>query len=222
MKAQNPASVRVLILFIAATLTFAPRLQASQPVYVYNSFGPGNSFVSYADWGVYGASGPGGYVGHAEQFVPTLTGNLATLQAGVGQLSGGTGLLNFCVATDSGGTPGGVLERFMNVVAPAPSSSPFFVTMNSITQPLLQAGTTYWLCAQPAQITTAVGWFVNNQGYANNYAQESPPGVWTSGPVLIGSNGVFDVSVVPVPEPSIPGLAILGSGLFSISRFRKR
>ena len=109
----------------------------------------------------------------------------------------------------------------MNVVAPDPSSSSLVVTMNSISQPLLQAGTTYWLYVEPAEDTTAIGWFVNNQGYANDYAQESPPGVWTSAAVLIGANGVFDVSVVPVPEPSVMGLVILGSGFFSICRFRK-
>jgi hypothetical protein len=220
MKSHTLCSIFRFILFTATTLTFAPCIHSAQPpVFAYNSFGPGNSYVTYADWGVYGASNPGGFIGHAEQFVPTLSGNLYTVQAAVGQLSGGTGLVNFYVAADNGGTPGATLDSFLNVLAPAPVSG--LVTMNSITQPLLQAGTTYWLYVEPAQTTTAVGWYVNDQGYANNYAQEGPPGVWSSAPITFGSNGAFDISVVPVPEPSILGLMILGAGSFSIRRFRR-
>ncbi len=220
MKSQKGALVCRFILSIAAILTFAPCVQSALlPVYVYNSFGPGNTYVTYADWGVFGASSPGGFVGHAESFVPSVSGNLETLQVAVGQLSGGTGLVNFSVAADSGGTPGATLESFMNVLAPPSSSSSFLVTMNSITQPLLQAGSTYWLCAEPAEATTAIGWFVNNQGYANEYSQESPPGVWTSAPVIIGANGVFDVAVIPVPEPSMARLAMLGLVFFPLGAF---
>ena len=217
MNPHNRPSLRPFILFVAVTLSFATRVQATQaPVYVYNSFGPGNSFVAYADWGISGAGNPGD-VGHGESFVPGLTGNLDTLQVAVGQLSGGTGLVNFYVAADAGGIPGGVMESFMNVAAPASAS---LVTMDSITHPLLQAGANYWLYAEPAQNTTTVGWFVNNQGYANRYAQEGPPGVWTSAAVVVGSNGAFDVSVVPVPEPSVMALAIFGLGLFCLRRLR--
>jgi hypothetical protein len=219
MKSHAWCSVCRFILFTAATLTFAPCIQSAQPpVFAYNSFGSGNSYITYADWGVYGASGQNGFIGHAEQFVPTLSGNLQSVQAAVGQLSGGTGLVNFYVAADNAGTPGATLDSFLNVLAPATSA---LVTMNSIAQPLLQAGTTYWLYIEPAQSTTAIGWFANDQGYANRYAQEGPPGVWASAPTTIGSNGAFDISVVPVPEPSILGLMILSAGSFSIRRFRR-
>lgn len=213
MNSQSGASVLRCILFTAVTLIFVscvPPVQSS--IYVYDSFGPGNTFDnSYAYWGVSGASGAGGYVGHAESFVPTLSGNLDAVQVACVQLSSGTGLVNFHVAADNGGTPGAMLESFMNVVAPASSSSSFLVTMNSNTQPLLHAGTTYWLYAEPAENTTAMGWFVNNQGYRNDYAQESPPGEWTSASVTFGANGVFAVSVTPVPEPSMLTLLAVGA-----------
>ena len=221
MNSQNGALTLRLVLFSAATLIFFTCVQSVRSaVYVYNSFGPGNTFVTYADWGIQGASASGGYVGHGELFVPTLSGNLQSVQLALVTLSGGTSVANFYVAANNGGTPGPVLASFMNVVAPASSSGSFLVTLNSVTQPLLQAGTTYWLYGEPAASTTAIGWLVNNQGYANNYAQENPPGVWTSGPVTFGANGVFDVSVTPVPEPSIAGLLILGAGCFFIRRKR--
>src|SRR5579862_4524123 len=128
MKSQSGVSVLRFILFTAATLIFVPCVQSVQsPVYIYDSFGPGNDFVSYAYWGVSGASGSGGYVGHGESFVPALSGNLDTVQVACGQLSSGTGLVNFYVAADNGGTPGAMLESFMNVVAPAPGSSSLLV-----------------------------------------------------------------------------------------------
>ena len=216
MKYQSRAAVFCFFLLIEAALIFVPRLQSAQtPVYVYNSFGPGNTYVNYAYWGVHGASLPGGFVGHAESFVPTLSGNLGTLQVAIVQVSGGDGLANFFVAADNGGTPGIMLESFMNVVAPASGSSSFLVTMNSITQPLLQGGTTYWLCLEPADDTTAIGWFANSQGYVGEYAQESPPGAWAAAPVTFGANGVFDVSVTPVPEPALAGLLFLAVSCLS-------
>jgi PEP-CTERM motif len=221
MNSQSGASVLRFIRLAAVTLIFVSCVQSAQSsVYVYDSFGPGHDFVSYAYWGVDGASGSGGYVGHAESFVPTLSGNLDTVQVACVQLSSGTGLANFHVAADNGGTPGAMLESFMNVVAPASSSSFFLVTMNSITQPLLHAGTTYWLYAEPAENTTAMGWFVNDQGYRNDYAQESPPGEWTSASVTFGANGVFAVSVTPVPEPSMLTLLAVGA-MASLARRRQ-
>jgi hypothetical protein len=220
MKSQRRPSVCFFVL--STTLIFASRAQSSQPpVLVFNSFGPGNSYITYADWGISGASGlSGGFVGHAELFVPSVSGNLYSLQVAVGQLSGGTGLVNFSVAADDGGTPGATLESFLNEQAPSPGSG--VLTINSITQPLLQAGATYWLCAEPAQSTTAIGWFVTDQGFKNDYAQEGPPGQWTSGHITFENNGAFDVSVLPVPEPSMMGLMILGAGSFSLRRVRER
>ena len=220
MKSHQRTSVCFFILFTATNLIFTARAQPIQaPVFVYNSFGPGNSYITYADWGVSGTSGlSGGFVGHAEFFVPSVSGNLYSLQLAVGQISGGTGLVNLSIAANNGGTPGATLESFLNAQAPSPGSG--VLTLNSVTQPLLQAGATYWLCAEPAQSTTAVGWFVNDQGYRNDYAQEGPPGQWTSGHITFESNGAFDVSVLPVPEPSITVLMILGAGSLSLRRFQ--
>src|SRR5215472_6300456 len=199
MKSQNRPSVCFFALFTATTLIFSSRAQPTQsPVFVFNSFGSGNSYITYADWGISGASGlPGGFVGHAELFVPSVSGNLNSLQVAVGQISGGTGLVNFSVAADNGGTPGATLESFSNEQAPSPASG--VLTINSVTQPLLQAGATYWLVAEPAQSTTSVGWYANDQGFKNDYAQEGPPGQWTSGHITFESNGAFAVSVLPVP-----------------------
>src|SRR5262245_61965730 len=136
MKYRKRASVCFFVLFTAITLVFASRVQSAQsPVFVYNSFGPANSYVTIADFGVIGASA-GGFVGHAEYFVPSISGNLYSLQVPVGLRAGGTGLVNFSVALDNGGTPGATLESFSNVLASSPSS---VVTINSITEPLLQA-----------------------------------------------------------------------------------
>src|ERR1700726_174811 len=99
MKSQKRPSVCLFVLFTATTLIFAPPVQSDQaPIFVYNSFGPGNSYVTIANWGVLGASA-GGFVGHAEFFVPSVSGNLYSMEVAVGQRSGGgTGLVNISVA----------------------------------------------------------------------------------------------------------------------------
>ena len=96
------------------------------------------------------------------------------------------------------------------------------LTLNSTVQPLLQAGTEYWLCDEPTADNSYNGWYQNNQGYAPSFAYERSEWGWAAIPAEHSPNsGVFQVSVTPVPEPSVMGLATLCVGCLLFLRLKK-
>lgn len=189
---------RAALLFFMAGFVFASggiaKLHAV-PIVVYNSFGASNSYLTSTAWGVEGGSAISGYRGQAEFFTPSVSGTLTSIQLAMFK-SKGSGLCNFSVAQDNGGTPGTILESFTDVLSPNG-----LLTLTSITQPLLQAGVEYWICAEPADATTVSGWYYNNQGIANGFAFERAQWSWApiSAPYAPDS-GVFSVTVNFVPD----------------------
>jgi hypothetical protein len=204
---RNPIFMFWLVTGIALP-AFDFSASAASPAFVFNSFGPGNTYGG-APWLVEGSSAsiyP--FEAYAEYFVPAFSGYLSQIQVATSTLGGHDALTDFSIAQDNGsGIPGTVLESFSNVTNPNG-----LLTLNSVTAPLLQAGQKYWLCDQPADANTYVGWYPNNQGITNSSAIQSSPGVWLAWPPS-GANPVFSISVVPVPEPATVGLVFLGVGL---------
>jgi len=147
--------------------------------------------------------------------VPGTSGNLSTITLAM-FTQGGSGRANFFMAQDNGsGTPGTILESYQNILSPNG-----LLTLNSSSQPLLQAGVKYWLCAEPADSTTVNGWFENNQSYMPGFAFERSQWGWTAftDTAHAPPSGVFRVNVTPIPEPSTVGLAGLGLCLLTFRR----
>jgi len=197
--------MKSILLAVLASLGSVGYLIPTQAqVVVFNSFGPGNTYGSGIVWAVSGASVSGGYRGQAEFFTPATSGYLSSVLLATYHISG-SGLSNFYIAQDNGnGIPGNILESFTDVL----NASSGFVTLNSTVKPLLQAGTEYWLCDEPAADYSYNAWYQNNQGYAPGSAFERSEWSWSAIPGAENS-GVFRVSVTPVPEPSVTGLVIL-------------
>lgn len=179
---------------------------ARAQVVAFNSFGPGNTYSHATVWAVSGASLSGGYRGQAEFFTPSVAGYLSSFELATYRVSG-SALSNFYIAQDNGsGVPGTNIESFVNV-----ANITGVLTINSIVKPLLQAGTQYWLCDEPATSTSYNGWYYNNQGYDNGFAFERAEWSWAAIPGPAPSSGVFAVQVTPIPEPSVAGLVIGGA-----------
>jgi hypothetical protein len=215
MRIRTASSVtRSVLLPIFLLLASRFQMFAVVTTTVYNSFGPGNTYNSGIVWAVGGAAASGGYRGQAEYFVPGISGNLTTIQLATLQL-GGSKLSNFFIAQDDGnGIPGTILESFLSV-----QNANGLMTINSATQPLLQAGQKYWLCDEPTADNSYNGWYQNSQGVANGFAFERSQWGWSFVGAPAPSSGVFSVAVAPVPEPSVAGLAVLGIGVLA-RRFR--
>jgi hypothetical protein len=187
---------------------------------VYDSFNVNNAFLTSGGWGVIGASASGGYRGQAQSFVPTLSGSLATIELAIGR-SSGSGRNNFGIAQDSGGSPGTILEGFQNVVAAGTFGSSYPpLALTSALHPVLESGQRYWIIAEPADSTTRSAWNYNTKGFSGIAAFERAPSTWqTFDTSFAGGDGVFRVSVTPVPEPSIVTVSLFALVLAAI-RFR--
>jgi hypothetical protein len=192
---------------------------AQDPVYIYNSFGPGDTYDSGGGWVVAGTDGiPGGtgYLGTAEYFVPNISGCLDEIRLATFFMSG-SAVSDFYIAQDNGsGIPGTILESFTDVLTPNG-----VLTINSVTRPLLQAGQEYWLCDEPAYPNTGTLWCLNSQGVANNFALESTEWSWYPASPDGATDAVFSISVVPVPESSTTIMVLLGAGLLVVLEWRR-
>jgi hypothetical protein len=209
---------RALLVGASAFFLVARASATVAPVVVFDSFGPGNSYLSSVVWGVSGSSTSYGYRGQAEWFIPTISGNLSSFTLATYKQSG-SGRSDFLIAQDSGSsTPGTILESFSNTL----NNASGLLTINSLSQPLLQAGVKYWLCDEPTDSTTVNGWFENSQNYTPGFAYERSEWGWSFvPPPSVPPSGVFRVSVIPVPEPSAAALLISGAALARAIRRKK-
>lgn len=214
-------SFTVFSLIILAGVATRPSLAQTPvvvpPVVVFDSFGAGNAYNHAIVWGVTGAAASGGYRGQAESFVPGVSGTLSSFTLATYRFAG-SGRSDFFIAQDNGSGPGTILESFPNTV----NNANGLLTINSSGNPLLQAGVKYWLCDEPTDSTTSNGWYYNSQGQANGFAFERSQWSWSpfGPPPAVPASGVFRVSVIPVPEPSMLALVMPGAW-FLISRFKR-
>ena len=201
------------------SFAFCFSASAQGPVYVYNSFGPGNTYEYGGGWVVAGSDGiPGGtgYLGTAEYFVPDISGNLNEIQLATFFMSG-SAVCNFYIAQDNGsGIPGAILESFTGV--PTPNG---ILTIDSVAKPFLQSGQKYWLCDEPAYANTGTLWMLNTQGVANDFALETAEWAWHPASPDGATDGVFSISVIPVPEPSAAALLLSATAVVLWRRRRR-
>jgi hypothetical protein len=209
---SDPTAMKPLPFFLgfqpalAALCLLATRLAVSAqvtPVTVFDSFGPLNAYKTTVVWAIAGSNTTSGFRGQAEKFVPAISGTLSSFTLPTYRVSGG-GRLSLFIAADSGlGVPGDKLESFLNV-AINPNG---IITFNSTARPLLQAGLTYWLCAEPSDPRNVNGWYQNSINYYPGFAYDRDAWAWE---FVAGSisppSGAFRVNVVPLPEPTPPVL----------------
>jgi len=126
--------------------------------------------------------------------------------------------------SDSGGTPGSVIEQIgfgLSATASFPAS---LITANTIGTPItLTAGTPYWLVVSPHQADSRVTW-------AGGGSVETPRAISLDGGntwPLVGTDALeFQIDGTPnapVPEPSTYGLlGGIAAFLFGLRRGRER
>jgi len=197
---------------------------------IFTNFGPGMT---------YNTTVPGDFVSNngfatevlAEQF--TATGNFTFTDARLA-LGVPCALVGFCTSsvgvfleTNSGGFPGTIIEQinFTGVLAEAPAGS--VVVFNSALNPVLTAGTSYWLVAAALDSTTIVEWDFNSTGdtaSGGNAAfntSGSLTGPWLSAALTRSAFEIDGTPIAPVPEPAT--LLLFGSGLIALgARDRRR
>jgi len=183
---------------------------------VYSNFGSGTPGGGYA----IGAYAPGNYA-HASSFSVTGTESYtldrielaATLMYGPNQL-------NVSLMADAAGLPGTVLESFSFTDQMPPQGSLDTVVGVSATNPLLTAGSTYWLAAFAPDTTGAAWWCTSPEVYGSN-ADSFNGGPWSAKTDCMPA---FEISGTPVATVvPVPGAALLTSlGLGMIGWVHRR
>ena len=215
----------------ALLLFFAGIIAPAKAGVIFSNLGPGDSFGTHSGWVVGNRTTPFGSVTLevAAAFTPAsdavFTG--ADFAAELLLLEQPGDLTVALLVTGAAGTPGAALETF-TVAAPALSS---LVSIASSLNPILNAGTEYWLDISSA--STAASWLDNDQGMHGPLAQnqngrgfvlltdyEGDPPVQPAFRVNGDPLGLTDMSAAlagPVdgaPEPSSLLLVIAGLLLY--------
>jgi len=210
----------------AAVFLLGPGLAFGGSVTLFSDFGAGDSFEFPGPPTPYciGGNNPG-CAGIDYQpafaFTPGTTAYLTQVDLALyNAANGAEGEGVISVMTDSGGLPGSVIEQWTLT----PGSNQVY-TLTSELNPLLTAGTQYWLEATDTLGAGGViGWDANSISETGSYA-DMETGSW----VLENSNapqGAFDILANTVnPNPTAPepsSLALLGTGAALLVLARKK
>jgi hypothetical protein len=187
------------------------------PATLFNTFGPGNTWMA----------GPGITVGcgatcwmdaghsSAWSFVPGEAASLSTIETAAWFIFTTPAVLNVSIHNDASGVPGTVLESFLVPLSPIPG----LIMVTSATHPELQAGTRYWFTAatsDPVNMAAQLG--INSIGVTGPEAFRIGSDPWI--PSTSTAYAAFRVTGDSVPEP-ITSL-LVGAGLLAFALFRIR
>jgi hypothetical protein len=191
--------------------------------YSYSNFGPGNSFDTTQNdaFVIAGASSIfGAAYGGGSSFTPTTTGAITEIDVAVSTYLGlGNGGFTLQLWTSTGsGTSLAVGTMFDSYNAVAGSTAGV-VSILTPDDPVLTAGQTYFLIAQPLNANSVVLWYQNSTG-ASEQIYESKNGVADYKSEALTAFDLVSPSVVPEPSSLVLcGIASLcGLGYYTLRR----
>jgi hypothetical protein len=159
--------LKSLVLFLCVlTFIVSTPVGAQEPVVLYNTFGPEDTYYLGRGNSVSGPDSPNGFISAGFPFVSSITATLDTIQAPFGGMRATTAKTAFTLsvraANGRDGGPGDVLETFLipELAGLSGYLNPL-LTLHSSSRPLLEANTVYWLVAT-AEEDNWVGWSANN------------------------------------------------------------
>lgn len=205
-------------LLMCAAVSCPTTLEAAP---IYSNLGPGDSFATspgtYPVWNLTS----GAFIDRAAAFtVPGVEDVLfESAELGFHLQSGMNTATVHLAANDAGNLPGALIES-IDLLLPAPSATPTIIMATSNTNPILTAGSTYWIIASMSFPDAMATWGVNDTGAVGATATRTnfQNGQWFAQPGGMPSLRV-NASPAPVPEPTT--LLLVGTGLASAA-FRRR
>ncbi|MEX2114320.1 MAG: hypothetical protein WD845_14095 [Pirellulales bacterium] len=190
-RVRTALSTWILVLAAFATLCWPATASAE---IVFDTFGPGDSYDEDFK-----------YSGGSFQFQPTESGSLKSIAVALGRPSTETTQTNFGIVEEVDLNVFILLESWVipNETPPLPSPGAV-VSFDSVVQPTLLVGHSYWLSMDSSFPGSL--WFFNDQGIVGK----------RSGSDIISTLPAFRVEVVP--EPSAGSLLVVGVLLLAVVR----
>jgi hypothetical protein len=145
-----------IILVLLAAFTSGGCCHRCRPA--FDNFATGQSYQLVGNEAVQGTAASGGYNATANAFTSARAGRLCRVVVATG-LKSGSNAVELRLMTDGANRPATVLESWHvsgQMKAFGTPAAP--VTVSSVQQPSLQAGTQYWLVALPGAPDTMAGW----------------------------------------------------------------
>lgn len=165
---------------------------------IYSNFGPGQTYNTGVSELVGTITGLASQESEAGSFTPATTSILTAIDFAA-VYSSGPNQLN--VYLTSGALPGAPIESFTFSNIPG---GPTVLTATSVTQPVLSAGTTYWVVLVANDpVNSEFGWSFSITG-AKGGATRLGAGSWVIN--NIQNQPAFDVQGNAIPEPATPFL----------------
>jgi hypothetical protein len=202
----------LITIVMAVGLGLAATSEARADAVVFSNFGPGTTFNTSTAWNVSGTNIFSGRV-VAQSFTPSDNFTFSSAQLAMG-IVGGPNILQVVLMTSSGGFPGAIVETITLTDAVAPIGTGGIVLANSALQPLLSAGTQYWIVAFAPEDDTFMGWNLSLNDFSAPVllnGSHSLTGPWE----FSAPRGAFQVNGTPVPEPAT--MLLLGASLTVIA-----
>jgi hypothetical protein len=211
--------------FIVFALVLAGlQVRNASAISVYNNFGPGDTYSLTGSWFVAGPTSiVGANVEVAMSFVPSEDCTFVAADLAV-SLDMGTNSLHVTLAADNSGAPGATIETFLfnDAMGPSGIANPP-LQADSVTNPILDAGDTYWLVASTTGDTLAL-WGDSLSSSGANGGVQNYAGTWYSYPDNpTAAFSITGAEFTPVPEPA--SIALFGAGMLAAIGFhivRKR
>jgi hypothetical protein len=168
---------------------------------LFSNLGPGDTYDGTQGYSVSAIGSEAAMeVAQAMPFTPTSSASLRSIELAV-QLASGTNAVNVQLLNDNGNSPGSVIETYLAVDQMVPfdmTSAGSLVKVDSLINPVLTAGTQYWVAAFPGAPDNWSIWTLSNSDVRPT-AESLDGGVtWTVFP----SSPVAAFRVNAVPEPA--------------------
>jgi hypothetical protein len=209
-------------LFLLSALGLLLISSPANTAIIHNNFGSGDSFNASNFWRASTFENPSSVLPGKDLASPfTPSGNdffLDQIEIAV-RLEAGPNLLDVWIMSDNSNSPGSILESF-DFAGDVPGSADI-ISKNSVSRPVLNAGTKYWIALSTASgdpNNTSVDWYLTDPEVLDTMAFRNPEGgSWSAYTTTVSA---FRISGTPVPIPG--AIWLLSSGLIGLIGLRRK